>query len=295
MYILMTILVLIWGLDYSVAKHALDTLDPLTLLFFKYLVSLIILVVVRAFVEKGPLFKKKDIIMFVLCAFFGDVAYYFSEYTAMDYMPVSLISIVLTFVPVVSILIERIMYKKRAEKKVVIGVFVCVFGVALIIGIDWNILFQGRAIGYLLAFACVLCWNIYNFITASLHKRYSTLNLTLNQLICTCLIILPYVLHVAPPVLDFTPTLIWEILYLGVVSSTVGFLIYVRSLHVLGPTTSALFSNFLPVTATFFGWLILGEVIAPIQFVGGAIVIFAGFIVIKELGKAQDDQIKNIN
>jgi len=62
-------------------------------------------------------------------------------------------------------------------------------------------------------------------------------------------------------------------------------MIQIKSLHVIGPTSSALFVNFLPVTSTFFGWFFLGEIIAPIQFVGGAIVIVAGYFVIKEKGK----------
>ena len=62
----------------------------------------------------------------------------------------------------------------------------------------------------------------------------------------------------------------------------------VRGLKVLGPTISAMFSNFLPVTATFFGWLFLGESIGVMQFIGGAIVIASSCIVIKEKGKMEE-------
>ena len=78
------------------------------------------------------------------------------------------------------------------------------------------------------------------------------------------------------------------ILYLGTLSTGIGFIIQVRSLHILGPTVTAIFSNFLPVTTTLFGWLILKETILPVQVLGGAIVIAAGYIVIKEKGRAEE-------
>jgi len=285
MYALMVGLVSIWGLDYVVAKNALATLDTLSLIFFKYALALVFVLAIRLKTEKGPLFKKRDIGLFIVCAIFGDILYFFCEYNAMNYMPISLVSIVVSFVPIVSIAVEAVFYKRRTSPKIIIGVIVCIFGVALIIGVDWGILLQGRLMGYLLAFACVFCWNVYNFVTAALHERYTTFTLTLNQLICTSLILAPYVLANVSSLPTATPELIGEIVYLGVVSGGIGFTVQVRGLLVLGPTTSALFANFLPVTATLFGWLFLGEFISPIQIIGAAVVIGVGFYVIKEKGK----------
>jgi len=282
MYVLMCVLVAVWGLDYIAAKFALVTLDPLNLLFYKAVAAFLFVLVIKLKFDKGPLFRRKDIWLFAVSVLFGDVLYFFSEYTAMSYMPVSLVSIVLGFVPIVSIMIERILYKRRTSPKIIVGIFICIVGMSLIIGVDWSILFQGRIFGYLLALSCVFCWNIFNFMTASLHERYTTIKLTLNQLICVCIMLFPYALFNSPPVSEFTLDLLWEILYLGIFSNGLGFLILVRALHILGPTTTVLFSNFLPVAATFFGWLFLNEIIAPIQFAGGAIVILAGYFVIKE-------------
>ena len=287
-YILMCMVIVIWGLDFSVAKNALATLDPMLLLFCKYIASVAMVGLIRVTKDRSPLFKIKDIWVFFICVIFGEILYFYCEYSAMSYMPVSLLSIVLAFVPVVSLIIDRVIYKRRPGRKAVVGIAVCIVGISLIIGVDWQVLSQGRILGYLLAFFSVFCWNIYNFVTASLHGRYSTYTLTLNQLICTCILLLPFALKFPPPISVFTPTLIGEILFLGLLSSGVGYLVLVRSLHVLGPTATSVFSNFLPVTTTLFGWLALGETIAPLQLVGGAIVIAAGYVVIKEIGKSQE-------
>lgn len=287
-FALMCFLVMAWGFDYIVAKHALELLPPLSLLFLKYSIGFLVALSIKLKVDRKSIIRKKDIPLFILCSIFGEILYYTCEYSAMDYIPVSLITILLSFVPAVSIIIERILYKRRPTKLTVIGVLACILGVGLVIGVDFEVLFQGRIVGYLLAFGAVFSWNIYNFLTASLHDRYTSITLTCSQLFCSMLLMWPYSIAKMPPLEAFTPDVIGGILYLGVVSAGFGFLIMVRSLHVLGPTTSALFSNFLPITATIFGWLFLKESISLLQIIGGIVVISAGCIVIKEKGKMEE-------
>lgn len=287
-YMLMVFLVIAWGFDYVVAKHALELLQPLTLLFLKYTVGMLLVLCIKLKNDRKSIIRKKDIPLFILCSLCGEIIYYFCEYTAMDYIPVSLVTIILAFVPALSIIIEKVLFKRTVTKAMVIGVAVCIFGVVLIIGVDFELLFQGRIIGYLLAFGAVFSWNAYNFLTASLHDRYTSITLTCTQLICTSLIILPYAIHTMPPLEAFTPSMIGGIIYLGLVNAGLGFMITVRSLHVLGPTSTALFSNFLPITSTFFGWIFLSESISGLQLIGGIIVIAAACIVIKEKGKTEE-------
>ena len=49
-----------------------------------------------------------------------------------------------------------------------------------------------------------------------------------------------------------------------------------------------MFSNFLPVTATFFGWMFLGESIGVAQIAGGVIVVVSSCIVIREKGRLEE-------
>jgi drug/metabolite transporter (DMT)-like permease len=288
MYALMVFLMFAWGLEYIFAKRALETFQPITLLFFKYVVGFTVVLLIKLKKDGKTIVRKQDIPIFLLCSILGEIGYFSFEYTAMDYLPISLITIVLAFVPALSIIIDGVVFKKKATRKMGIGIALSILGIAMIIGVDYQILFEGRLIGYLLAFGAVLTWNLYNFITASLHDHYDSATLTLNQLICTILLTWPYALTHLPSQGAVTASVIGGIIYLGTLSAGVGFLIQVKSLHILGPTTTSMFSNFLPITTTLFGWLFLGETITMIQVVGGVIVITAGYIVIKEKGKAEE-------
>ncbi len=286
-YVLMVLLVCLWGYEYVAAKYALEILTPLTLVFFKYFLGLFCLLGLKLFIDGKKFIKKQDIPVLIGCALFGELLYFWSEYSAMSYMPISLITIILSFVPALSVIIERVVYKTRANLKIYLGIFGTIIGIVLIVGADFSILFQGRIIGYLLAFFAVFSWNIYNFLTRHLTDGYTVLTLTVSQLACSTLLCAPFALHNIPPMADFTPQVVAGILYVGIFSAAIGILLYVKALGVLGPTSTALFSNFLPITATLSGWIFLGETIGTLQIFGGVIVIGAGCYVLREKGKLE--------
>ena len=287
-FLLMCLLVCFWGLDYVVAKDALNILEPMNLLFLKYLVGALLVFGIKLKQDRKTIVRPKDIPFFILCSLTGEILYFFCEYTAMDYLPVSLITIILSFVPAVSIIAERIIFRRKFTWKMLMGVIICIIGVAIVIGADFRTLLHGRMTGYLLAFGAVISWNIYNFMTASLSSNYSGTTMAFNQLFCTLLLGGPYALHTMPPMDTFTPAVTLEVIYLGLVNGGLGFMIMVNGLRVLGPTISAMFSNFLPVTATVFGWILLGESVGVMQLIGGAIVIASSCIVITEKGKMEE-------
>ncbi len=284
----MAVVVCGWGLEYVFAKQALESIETMTLVFIKYIIGAIIILLYRL-KKEGKRFwpRKQDLLLYFVCAIFGEIGYFYCEYSAMEYLPVSLITIILSFVPILSLLIERVLYKRKITKVLLAGVILCVVGVALIIGADFSLLMSGRLIGYLFAFGAVASWNAYNFITASLHGKYSSISLTLNQLLCSILLLLPYAINHMPAKEVFTAGTIGGILYLGIMGAALGFLVQVKALHVLGVTPTSIFSNFIPVTSTFFGWMFLGEMISPMQFVGGAIILFSATVVIREKDKME--------
>jgi drug/metabolite transporter (DMT)-like permease len=276
-----------WGMEYIAAKAALDAIKPLSLVCIKYFVGLILLIILKTIIDRRFPVKVRDLPILLVCSLFGDVIYFGSEYGAMSYLPVSVITIILAFVPCVSIIIEAILYKNKPTNLILVGVLVSIFGVAMVIGVDVDEIFQGKYIGYLLAFSAVICWNVYNFITKGLSEKYKPLDLTLLQQFCAILLVLPYTLANLPSAEIITPGVITGILYLGFISAFVGFLIYVKAIDVIGPTSCALFSNFLPVTSTLFGWILLNEQVSAMQLIGGLVVIGSGAVVIWLKGKEE--------
>ncbi|MDO4553482.1 MAG: DMT family transporter [Bacillota bacterium] len=284
-YILMVLLVFIWGMEYIVAKHAMEVLDVFTMLFYKCFIGLLVLLAIKLFRDRRFPWDKKDLLRLVLSAVFGEVLYFACEYQALDYLPVAMITIVLAFVPAVSVLIERAVYKKPLTGKTLLGVAFCVLGVVLVIGPDFQSMGGGRLFGYVLVVGAVFCWNAYNFLTAGLGDKYDVVSLSCYQLAISAAFLVPLAGSGIWDTSVMTPLVVVELFYMGVVNTAGGFLIYVSSIRNLGATPCALYSNFLPITSTFFGWVILKESITLLQALGGAVVIASACAVILEREK----------
>lgn len=78
------------------------------------------------------------------------------------------------------------------------------------------------------------------------------------------------------------PTISGGLLYLGIVSTAGGFLLWNKGLQLMNASSGGLFFFFQPVVGTFLGWLLLGETIG-LSFWLGSLFIFSGvFMVIRE-------------
>ena len=288
-HILMIFLVTSWGFDYVVAKFGMYELTPTNLLFLKILGGAIVVGIIKAACRNRSLIHKKDIPVLIACAAFGEVLYFECEYNAMTYLPVALLTIVLAFVPALSVVIERVLFKRKANSKIIIGIIFCIVGIAFVIGADFRILFEGRLIGYLIAFAAVLCWNAYNFLTNSLQE-YDAVTIAFLQLVCASIMLAPLALHDMVPPSQWSGTLCLVIAWMGIINSGIGFIIFVYALQIIGPTPSAVYSDFMPVSTAIFGVIFLHESISPLQIVGGIIVVIAGYVVIREKGKLDEQR-----
>ena len=283
--ILMSLVVCIWGAEYTVAKTLMDTYSAANVLLFKYVSGIIGLGAVRFTLGRGHKTEKKDYIPFLVVTFFGVVMYFVCDYAALDYLPVSVVTIVLAFVPVVSILVERILFRKKMTAKIIVGVIGSVIGVAIVIGTDFSALLHGKLIGYVLAFGAVLSWVIYNFLMEPLSKKYSHYTIGFNQVFCALILVLPFQIASPPDMTLFRPGMLVGVLYLGFASALVGYMAMPIALKNLGPTPFGIFSNFLPITSSLFAWIFLGQSMTLLQMAGCGIVIAFSCLVIVEVGK----------
>lgn len=286
-YILMTLLSFSWGIDYIMAKNALTIMDPLTLMLFRYTFTTLVMIILKQKLDRKTKLNKRHLLLFIVSVLVGDIMYFGFEYKAMDYIEIPLITIVLATIPGLTLIIEHFGYKRHLNKYMLLGTFLSIVGVAIVIsGESTKDIFQGRAIGYLFAFGAVFAWIAYNFVTESFHGKYSTIGINYYQVLIATLILTPYGLFHLPKLSEFTPVIIGSILYLALISGVLGFLIYISSLDNIGVTSTSVFSNLLPVTSTFFAWIILGETLTFVQLIGSAIVISSAYIVIYQKHKA---------
>jgi drug/metabolite transporter (DMT)-like permease len=99
----------------------------------------------------------------------------------------------------------------------------------------------------------------------------------------TLIAFLPFFLFETPDYQSLTLVHWSHLVFLGVVSSGVAFILYNYALKTIGGTVSSLGINFIPVFTLFFGFIFLGETMNWIQILGGLlIIILMGFTIVED-------------
>ena len=281
-HLMMIFLVLVWGLELSVAKDALDHVDTFLILNCKYLLGALLIAIVTAKTTGIRLPKLKDVPLLIASTLVGHILYFWCEYSALATVPVANITIVLGFLPIASILIEKVLFHRKTSVKLILFMVCLIVGIFLVIGSDFSSLRGGFAYGYLFCVGAMLCWLAFLFLTEAATNKYGAIQIALYQTILAWIITTPIAFPHFSDIPNLPPLIIFELRYLGLISEGLCFLIEVHGLEKLGPTVSAVYTNFLPVTSAFFGYLLLHQNLVLLQCVGGVVVILSGYLVIRE-------------
>lgn len=289
-HLLMVFLVIAWGSELAVAKGALEIVDPIVILTVKYVLGAMVMAVVLLKTRGFRLLKKRDLGICIICSLVGHILYYFFEYSALETVPVANITILMGFLPVGSVIVEKLLFKRRSSKALIVGMLVCVFGIALTIGNDLMSLGGGKLTGYLMCVGAVGAWLIYLFVTEVVSEDYDSTLIAFYQTVIAAVLTMPYTITHLPDMSLVGTEALPELLYLGLVSEGLCFMIEVKGIQKLGPTISGVYSNFFPVTTAIFGVIMLGQDLDLLQCIGGVVVIVSGCAVIREKSRLEEQE-----
>ena len=281
-HIMMVLLVIVWGLELSVAKDALEYANTFLILNVKYFIGALVITVVAWRTGQMHLPKLQDVPMLILTTFVGHIVYFYCEYSALATVPVANITIILGFLPIGTILVEKVLFHRRLSGKLIAFMCICVVGIFLVIGTDFSSMRGGSSGGYLMCLGILGSWLGYLFLTEGIAVKYGGIQIAFLQNWLAWFMTIPMVVPHLPELTHLPPKVTMELLYLGIVSEGLCFLAEITGLEKLGSTISAVYSNFLPVTSSLFGVILLGQDMVLLQYIGGAIVITTGFLVIRE-------------
>lgn len=116
-------------------------------------------------------------------------------------------------------------------------------------------------------------------------SHYSQIVVTTYSSIVAVILLTPFIL---PRLKDLAlttilqPTISGGLLYLGIVSTAGGFLLWNKGLQLMNASSGGLFFFFQPIVGTFLGWLLLGETIGLSFWLGSLFILSGVFIVIRD-------------
>jgi len=276
--------VAIWGSTFVFTKMLLlNGLSPAQIFTLRFIIAYLLLLIFELTVRRQSfrLFcgSWRDELIMLLLGITGGSLYFLTENAAMLYTTATNTSLIVCSCPLFAMILVALAYRQseRFARIQVIGSLLACAGMAVVV-LNGHFVLHLSPIGDMLAFGACLCWAVYSLLMKSATDRYSTFFITRKVFFYGLVTILPYYLvfpDFPPMEVIFSPQVLWNLLFLGVVASMVCFLVWNWVIHQLGTVIATNWVYFNPITTILFAWWLLHEQIT-IWFLLGTVLILSG-------------------
>lgn len=277
-HLVLLLMVVIWGVNFPVAKAALEELSPLAFNALRFPLAALTLYAALRMRGRVPLPEPRDRSRIIVLGILGNAFYQQFFIFGLDNTRAGTASVLLAATPIITALLSALAGHERVNRRMWAGLIATLTGIAMVVvaGGD-HATGESSLLGDALMVGASLSWAVYTVGSRDLITRYGPLPFTAWTLwvgtLILCVVGAPAVFRTD---LAAVSTAAWlGVVYAGALSIGVAYLIWYNGVRMLGNTSTAVFSNLVPVVALLAAWVALGEVPATGQ-VGGAIVVIAG-------------------
>ncbi|HWD82776.1 MAG TPA: EamA family transporter [Kribbella sp.] len=256
-----------WGTTYLVTTEFLPPHRPLLAALLRALPAGLLLVAITRVLPRGSWWWRSLVLGTLNIGAFNALLF-----VGAYRLPGGVAATVGAIQPLLVALLSAALLRQRLSLKTVLVAIAGIFGVGLLVlrataRLDaWGVL---AALGG----AVVMALGVV------LSKRWTSpaplLATTGWQLVAGGLVLLPITFLIEGSMPDFTLRNLAGYAYLAVFGSAVAYALWFRGLRELAPTEVTFMGLLSPVVATTLGWLVLGQQLAPLQILGGLIVLGA--------------------
>lgn len=268
------LMVVIWAVNFSVAKLGLNALSPLAFNALRF--PLAALVVLTALRIRGPLPLPlpRHRLRLVLLGLLGNVLYQQFFIFGLDRTRAGTASLLLAGTPMLTALLSAAVGHERVGWRSWVGAAATIAGMTLIVG---SVAGAGDSTigGDLLMILASVAWAVYTVGSRPLVEQYGAIPVTAWTLcIGATGVVLVGLPDVARADLAAVPVGAWlSVVYAGAMSIGVAYLIWYHGVRQIGNTRTAVYSNLVPVVALAVAWAWLGETPSLRQVIGALVII----------------------
>ncbi|MBO0588466.1 EamA family transporter [Sporosarcina sp. E16_8] len=273
----------IWGGMYVVVKVLVAVIPPLELVWMRYLIALVALVIIGLVTRQNWRINRRHFGIIIAIAIIGYVISIVTQETGTMLSTAQMGAIITSTTPAFMVLFASLILKERLTLKKAISVSLATIGVIIIVGID-DINMSSMLGGVSLIIAA-LTWALMSVLIKRIPSDYSQIVVTTYATLIAVVVITPFVIPKLPQIdmNDLTNPTIWGgLIYLGVISTSIAFLLWNRGLQMLSASSGGIFFFFQPIVGTLLGWLILGETISITFWIGSILILLGVLLVIKD-------------
>ena len=264
---------LIWGFAFVIVKNSLDYVPPIYMLAFRFTIAALVLPFI--FLKKIKKIDLKYILNGSLLGFFLFAAYAFQT-IGCQYTTAGKNAFITTIYVILVPFFNWIFTKKRPDLYAVAAAVLGITGIGLL-SLQGDLSVNK---GDLLTLVCGFCYAVHIVFIARFTEHQDPVILTIIQLASAAVfswIFAPLYDGAFPLAALQNPSVVFSMLYLGLMSTMAAFLFQTVCQKYVPPSTAALLLSLEAVFGVFFAWILLKEYLT-IRMAFGCILIFTAVV-----------------
>lgn len=277
----LVLVAIIWALNFSVVKIALNEIDPFSFNALRYVFAFLLLYTVTWKRGVSLKVKKEHFWKLVGLGLIGNLVYQGLFIIGINYTYSANAAVMLGTIPIWVALISQFFTDEKLTPLKTAGIFFAFLGICfIIVGGKDGISFESDSfIGDLIIIAAAIVWSIYTILSKKYLKVYNSTQfsafMSLVGLISLTIVGLPFLIKLNWSGISVAGY--GGVIYSGFLSVGIAYLIWNNGINKLGAVRTAAYQNLVPVLGLVFGVIILDEQLTLFQYIG-ALFVIAGIV-----------------
>lgn len=271
----------VWGGGFVAVKDALDTMTPLYLMSFRFILAVAIMYIFLhkkiGKMSKSDL-KNGSVVGFILFLAFA------SQTFGLQYTTASKQGFLTATYVVMVPLLYWILYKKRPSTKAFVGSVITIIGIALV-SLQKDLAFN---YGDALTLLCALLFAAHIISLEYYTKKMDVLKLSFLQLAVAAVLFTVSAFVFEPMPVVVTPRAWYAIVYLAIFSTFACFTVQTIAQKHTSSSHASIIMSLESVFAAVFGVLLLGEILTPTMLIGCGLIFIAILLIEVEFKKRNE-------
>lgn len=274
---------IIWGGLYVVSKAVLTVITPLELVWLRYVVALIALLIMSAVTHQSWRIQRQHIPLILAIGVIGYVLSVWTQFVGTKLSSAQMGAMITSATPAFMVIFAHILLKQKITFRRGFSTLLATMGVLCIVGI--GDVGKAHQLGGLLLAIAALSWALMSVLIKKIPNTYSQLVVTTYAILIATVIITPFAMTEIDRSLIITimqPTLFISVLYIGIFSTAVAYFLWNKGLQMVDAARGGLYFFFQPIAGTLLSWLFLGEHVGITFWIGSVLILSGVFLVAKE-------------
>lgn len=266
----------LWGTSFPIIKIGLETIDPFTFVFWRFLVSAVTLIAIMLALRKLE-FKipNKKLLIFLGIA---NAAGYLLQYAAMNNTTAAKAALFINLSAIwVAILSQKLLGETFSHKKI-LGVVAGLLGIVFVsTNLNFSALTQGQIVADLMLIISGLTWAIFMVYNKKLvmNSTSATFQSMTWVLLATFLFIAPFALLAGPGFFQLSSWAWLAIIWTAIICWVIPYYLWLESLKHLSASVSTVLLLSEIVVAVILSIVVLKEPITVFSTIGAFFIVIA--------------------